>query len=145
MNDQLLPGPTLGPSLIGVLLRFPQHTVAISGDIKGMFHQIHLLPRDKYVLCFPWRNMCREAEPEIYEWQVLPFGTTCSPCCAIHDHVQEHKDDMADLVDIVEHSFYVDNCLHSLPKASEAKAIVDGLRQLLSKGGFEIRQWVCNG
>ncbi|XP_073789840.1 uncharacterized protein [Danio rerio] len=147
LNDQLLPGPTLGPSLLGVLLRFRQHTVAISGDIKGMFHQVRLLPGDKSVLRFLWRGMCREVEPEIYEWQVLPFGTTCSPCCAIHalqHHVQEHKEGKTELVDIVEHSFYVDNCLHSVPTASEAKVIVDGLRQLLSEGGFEIRQWACN-
>ncbi|XP_052412579.1 uncharacterized protein LOC127957915 [Carassius gibelio] len=147
LNDQLLPGPTLGPSLLGVLLRFRQHTVAISGDIKGMFHQVRLLPGDKPILRFLWRDMNREAEPEIYEWQVLPFGTTCSPCCAIHalqQHVQGHKDDMADLVDIVEHSFYVDNCLHSVPTTSEAKEKVDGLRQILSEGGFEIRQWACN-
>lgn len=147
LNDQLLPGPTLGPSLLGVLLRFRQHTVAMSGDIKGMFHQVRLLPKDKPVLRFLWRDMCREVEPDIYEWQVLPFGTTCSPCCAIfalQHHAQGHKDDMAHLVDIVGHSFYVDNCLHSTPTADEAKATVDGLRQLLSDGGFEIRQWASN-
>ncbi|KAI7805208.1 hypothetical protein IRJ41_001894 [Triplophysa rosa] len=147
LNDQLLPGPNLGPPLLGVLLRFRQHSVAISGDIKGMFHQVRLLPGDKSVLRFIWRDMCREAEPDIYEWQVLPFGTTCSPCCAIYalqHHVQGHKGDMDNLVDIVEQSFYVDNCLHSVQTTSEAKEIVDGLRQFLSQGGFEIRQWACN-
>lgn len=79
LNDLLLPGPALGPTLLGVLVRFRQHAVAVSGDIKGMFHQIRLLPADKPVLRFIWRNMEREQEPSIYEWQVLPFGTTCSP------------------------------------------------------------------
>ncbi len=51
-NDQLLPGPTLGPSLLGVLLRLRQHTVAISGD------QVHLLPGDKSVLSFLRRDIC---------------------------------------------------------------------------------------
>lgn len=46
LNDQLFPGLALGPSLLGVLLRFRQHTVVVSGDIKGMFHQIRLLPAD---------------------------------------------------------------------------------------------------
>lgn len=40
LNNSLLPGPTLGPSLLGVLLHFRQHSVAISGDIRGMFHQV---------------------------------------------------------------------------------------------------------
>jgi hypothetical protein len=91
--------------------------------------------------------MDREADPGIYEWQVLPFGTTCSPCCAIYAlqfHAQEHQDTMAGLADIVENSFYVDNCLHSTPDQGEARAIIDGLCQSLLKGGFEIRQWACN-
>lgn len=83
LNDLLLPGPTLGPFLLVVLIRFRQYPVAVSGDIKSMFHQIRLLPSDKPVLRFVWRNMQRTEEPSIYEWHVLTFGTVCSPCCAI--------------------------------------------------------------
>lgn len=147
LNEHLFPGPALGPSLLGVILRFRQHAIAVSGDIKGMFHQIRLLAGDKSVLRFIWRNMNREADPDIYEWQVLPFGTTCSPCCAIYAlqfHAQEQKDIMASLVDIVENVFYVDNCLHSSTDQGEAEAIIDGLCQSLLEGGFEIRQWACN-
>lgn len=46
LNESLLPGPTLSPSIVGVLLRVREHSVAISGDIKGMFHQVCLLPED---------------------------------------------------------------------------------------------------
>lgn len=84
LNDLLFPGPTLGPSLLSVLLRFRQHAVLVSGDIKGMFNQIRLLPADKLMLRFVWWSMHRTEEPRIYEWQVLPFGKICSPCCAIY-------------------------------------------------------------
>lgn len=147
LNELLLPGPPLGPSLLGVLLRFRQHSVAVSGDIKAMFHQIRLQPTDTPVLRFIWRDMQREEEPTIYEWQVLPFGTTCSPCCAVYAlqrHVQDNYGDQSNLVEVVEHSFYVDNCLHSTPTTAEAKALVDNLRKLLLEGGFEIRQWASN-
>ncbi len=82
LNELLLPGPTLGPSLLAVLLRFREHSVAISSDIRGMFHQVRLLPQDKPLLRYIWRDMQRDRVPDVYEWQVLPFGTTCSPCCA---------------------------------------------------------------
>lgn len=146
LNDLLLPGPALGPSLLGVLLRFRQYPVAVSGDIKGMFHQIRLLSANKPVLRFIWREMKRTEEPKIYEWQVLPFGTTCSPCCAIYA-LQRHIQDTSEsnhLIDCVEQSFFVDNCLHSTHSKEEAKDLVDGLRQLLHTGGFEIRQWASN-
>ncbi|KAK7890973.1 hypothetical protein WMY93_022936 [Mugilogobius chulae] len=147
LNDYLLPGPTLGPTMIGVLLRFRRHAVAISGDIKSMFHQIRLLPADKPLLRFLWRNMEKTSEPRIFEWQVLPFGTTCSPCCAVYalqQHVRDHEPPDSLLMKVVEHSFYVDNCLHSVSKVEDAKALIDDLRALLSKGGFEIRQWASN-
>lgn len=50
LNSQLLPGPILGPSILGVLLRFRQHKPAISGDIRSIFHQVRLLPQDKPLL-----------------------------------------------------------------------------------------------
>ena len=52
LNRHLLPGPTLGPSLLGVLLRFRQDRVAVSGDIKGMFHQVRLVEEDQPLLRF---------------------------------------------------------------------------------------------
>ncbi len=52
LNQFLLPGPTLSPSLLAVLLRFREHSIAISSDIKGMFHQVRLLPDDMSLLRF---------------------------------------------------------------------------------------------
>ncbi|KAL4008256.1 hypothetical protein ACER0C_002108 [Sarotherodon galilaeus] len=147
LNSQLLPGPILGPSLLGVLLRFREHTVAISGDIKAMFHQIRLLPEDRPLLQFLWRSMRKDEEPSMYEWQVLPFGTTCSPCCAtyaLQRHVRDNRQGNEDILDTVEKAFYVDNCLHSLQSAEEAKTLIDRMRELLAKGGFEIRQRASN-
>lgn len=57
LNESLLPGPILGPSLLGVLLRFREHSVAVSGDVKGMFHQVRLLEQDRPILRFLWRDM----------------------------------------------------------------------------------------
>ncbi|XP_067654470.1 uncharacterized protein [Haliotis asinina] len=67
LNENLLPGPQLGSSLIGVLLRFRQHRVAISGDIKAIFHQVRLLPKDRPLLRFIWRDMDQTVPPNIYE------------------------------------------------------------------------------
>ncbi|XP_062287006.1 uncharacterized protein LOC133992303 [Scomber scombrus] len=147
LNNYLLPGPTLGSSLLGVLVRFREHPVAISGDIKQMFHQVRLLPSDQPLLRFLWRDLQSENPPDVYEWRVLPFGTTCSPCCATFA-LQRHMLYYSETEDRVRHAvqkhFYVDNCLLSTSSPEEARDLVDKLRVLLASGGFEIRQWASN-
>lgn len=147
LNELLLPGPTLSSTLLGVLLRFREHSVAVSSDIKAMFHQVRLLPKDKSLLRFLWRDLKTEDPPSVYEWQVLPFGTTCSPCCAtyaLQTHVINHSLPGEDVREAVERCFYVDNHLQSLSSIDEAKKLVDKLKALLATGGFELRQWVSN-
>lgn len=80
LNQQLLPGPTLGAFLLGVLIRFGERPIALSGDIQVMLYQEHLLPEDRPLLRFLWRDLKMDEAPKIFEWQVLPFGTTSSPC-----------------------------------------------------------------
>lgn len=147
LNELLLPGPNLGASLLGVLLRFRERSIAVSSDIKGMFHQVRLLPEDRPLLHFIWRDLQRDTHPKVYEWQVLPFGTTCSPCCAIYAlqrHVHDHSDQGDDVRDSIEKNFYVDNWLQSFSSPDVATEVVDKLRSLLSEGGFELRQWASS-
>ncbi len=147
LNDNLLPSPTLGPPLLGVLLRFRQYAVAISGDIRAMFHQIRMLPEDQPLLRFLWRDMERDRTPDIYKWRVLPFGTTCSPCCAtyaLQRHVRDNTEGNEEVVEPIQQSFYVDNCLQSLQCQHQAKKLIDKMRALLTTGGFDIRQWASN-
>ncbi|XP_051809278.1 uncharacterized protein LOC127535407 [Acanthochromis polyacanthus] len=147
LNDYLLPGPNLGATLLGVLLRFREHAVAISADIKGMFHQVRLLPEDRALLRFVWRDVSKEEFPAVYEWQVLPFGTTCSPCCAtfaLQRHVTENSQPNEDVRISIEKCFYVDNWLQSVPTRAMARHLVDKLRALLASAGFELRQWASS-
>ncbi|KAJ8016053.1 hypothetical protein DPEC_G00003140 [Dallia pectoralis] len=111
-----------------------------------MFHQVQLLPEDRPLLRFLWRQE-KEEPPDVFEWQVLPFGTTCSPCCAtfaLQRHVAENSEPGEDVRVSVERCFYVDNCLQSLPSPAEARQLVDKLRNILKSGGFELRQWASN-
>lgn len=112
-----------------------------------MFHQVRLLPEDKPLLRFIWRNMRKEDQPDIYQWEVLPFGTTCSPCCAtfaLQKHVRDQQAGDEGVRQSIEQSFYVDNCLQSLPTVEQARQLVDKMRSFLASGGFEIRQWASN-
>ena len=47
-------GPDLVNSLVGVLTRFRKNKVALVADVKAMFHQIKVDPRDQNALRFLW-------------------------------------------------------------------------------------------
>lgn len=47
LNDQLLQGPNLTGSLIGVLPRFRQEPVTFMSDIKCMFYQVRVTEKIK--------------------------------------------------------------------------------------------------
>ena len=54
VNDNLLQGPVLTNSLVGVLLRFRNEEVAIQVNIKSMFYQVRIPAKDKDLLRFIW-------------------------------------------------------------------------------------------
>ncbi len=119
----------------------------MSGDIKAMFHQVRLLPEDRPLLWLLWRDLQMNEAPRTFEWLVLPFGTTSSPCCAIYAlqrHTCQHPLTDEEIRFSVERCFSVDNCLQSLPTTDAARSLIDRLRTILSGAGFEIRQWACN-
>lgn len=114
---------------------------------SSMFHQVRLLKEDQPLLRFLWRDCKRDNPPSVYKWRVLPFSTTCSPCCAIfalQKHVLDHSNPGEDVCETVMQSFYVDNCLWTSATVVEAKVLVDKLQKLLDEGGFELRQWASN-
>ena len=48
LNKELLPGPDLMNSLLGVLIRFRRETAAIMCDIEQMFHSFHVDPEQRF-------------------------------------------------------------------------------------------------
>ena len=54
LNDKLLRGPDLTNTVVGVLIRFRQHPIAVVADIKGMFSQVMVDENDRDSLRFLW-------------------------------------------------------------------------------------------
>ena len=80
--SNLLIGPDLLNSLIGVLMRFRQQRVAIVADIKAMFHQWLVIEEDQPALKFLWRELDINRAPDVYQMRVLIFGVASSPSTA---------------------------------------------------------------
>ena len=56
INDTLLVGPTIHPSLINVLLRFRSHRIALTADVSKMYRVIKLIEEDRNLHRFVWRS-----------------------------------------------------------------------------------------
>ena len=83
LDDELLQGPDLTNSLVGVLTRFHQEPVAFMSDVEAMFHQVRVNPEDHSTLRFLWwPNGNLDLEPEEYMMTMHPFGAVSSPSCA---------------------------------------------------------------
>ncbi|XP_070851598.1 uncharacterized protein [Drosophila suzukii] len=82
LNDTILKGPDMLVSFMGVLLRFRERPIAVSGDIREMFHQIKVCAQDQYSQKFLWRNGEINRPPDTFVMQVMTFGDACSPSLA---------------------------------------------------------------
>ena len=149
LNKELLQGPDLTNSLVGVLTRFRQGPVAMMADIEAMFHQVRVQPEDCDALRFLWwPDNDLNCEPEEYQMMVHLFGGVSSPSCA-NFALQRTADDNAkefgpEIVKSVKRNFYVDDCLKSNENEQEAINAAEQLRLLLARGGFRLTKWLSN-
>ena len=149
LNQQLLQGPDFLNSLVGVLLRFRKEKIAMVSDIKAMFHQVRVDPKDHAFLKFLWwPNGDTKLPVEEFCMKVHLFGATSSPSCANFSLLQTAEDNSIlyeqKIVETVRKNFYMDDCLKSVSSKEEALHLYKKLTDLLRKGGFNLTKWLSN-
>ncbi|XP_062540788.1 uncharacterized protein LOC134208860 [Armigeres subalbatus] len=146
LNSFLLTGPDQLTSLPSVLRRFREFRIAVTGDIREMFHQVMVNKDDQQCQRFLWRDG-EQRSPDVYAMKVMTFGATCSPSCAqyVKNHnarrCQERYPRAAEAI-INEH--YVDDMLSSEETEEDAAKLAKDVRFVHAEAGFEIRNWLSN-
>lgn len=82
MNGTALPGPKLQADIFNISIKFRKEPGAIVGEVRQMYHQIALLPEDRPLHRFLWRDLDTSNEPEVYEFLRYVFGGCYGPFCA---------------------------------------------------------------
>ena len=149
LNDQLLQGPDLTNTLVGVLTRFRQGQITFMCDIEAMFYQVRVSPSDcDYLQLLWWPDGDLKKDPEEYQMLVHLFGGASSPSCANFTLKKTAEDNKAAFdtitVETVKRNFYVNDCLKSVATNPGAVRLVGELREMLSKGGFRLTKWISN-
>ena len=142
LNDTLLTGPTLYPTLETILLRFRFYLVAVSVDISKMYIEVNLEPKDRDLHRFLWRD--EPTGPLIdYRMTRVTFGVSSYPYLAIRA-LQQIAADFSHLyptaIPLVFTSFYVDDLLTGADMPEQALKIHHDLKALLLKGRFDLRK-----
>ena len=146
LNNKLLPGPDLLQSLIGIIFRFREHPITLSADTEAMILQVAVTNDDDRCLRFLWPENS-EQKIEVYEFTWNVFGAKSLPTCANYALHQVAKDNAVNdesLVRTVQRNFYMDDFLKSVGTPREATEIHQKVRDILSKGGFNLTKWITS-
>ena len=73
INDYWAKGPKLN-NLVGILFRFREESIVMTGDIKKMYHAIKLSELDQHTHRFLWRDCNVTRDPYSYMMTSVSFG-----------------------------------------------------------------------
>ena len=147
LNDYWAKGPDMLNNLLGVLLRFRENKIAISGDIKKMYHAIKIEGVDQQTHRFLWREM-NTRKPDTYVMTSLSFGDR--PAAAIAAVALKKTAEMAgeefpNASVTIKNNSYVDDIIDSFDNKAKATEMTEQIDSVLKKGGFEVKKWIVSG
>ena len=143
LNQALLVGPTLQPTLSDILLKFRCYPIALNSDISKMYREVLLHPPDKDLHRFVWRAI-PSAPLQDYRMCRVTFGVSASPYLAVRTLQQTARDHGGDYPEVTHHifnSFYVDDFLGGADSTQEAAELFLNMRKVLQQGGFNLTKW----
>lgn len=149
LNSCLAKGPDCYMNnLIGILLRWREEQVALVGDIRKMFHSIHLKPLEQHCHRFLWRDLETDQEPDVYVMTRVNMGDTPAPAIsteAMYKTADMFETDSPKAANLLKRSSYVDDLIDSQPSTAEALKIARETEDMLAKGGFAVKCWQFTG
>ena len=149
LNQELVTGPDLLKSLVGIILRFRIGKVAVIADLEEFFHHVGVPESDADLLQFQWSDDIHSNDPP-YVMQMLVhiFGAKDSVTCAIHALYQTARDYHQDFDPLTFwtslYSFYVDDLLQSYLSEEVATTMVHKLIACTCRGSFRLTKWMSN-
>lgn len=148
LNEQLIAGPDLTSSLVGVLIRFREELIPFTADIESMFYQVRVPEHQQSFLRFLWwPNGDLSKELKAYQMCVHIFGASSSPGCAnfaLRRTAVDHGSDVSpEATDVLNDNFYVDDLIKSTETESQASKLACEVALLCSKGGFNLTKFTA--
>ena len=113
LNQSLMVGPTLHPTLENIILKFRVYPIALTADVSKMYREVELSEPDRDFHRFLWRSTPDGAILD-YRMTRVTFGVSASPYLAVRTLQQtaaDHGQDQPEAAQHIRSSFYVDDLL----------------------------------
>ena len=147
LNDYWAKGPDLLNNFLGILIRFSEKKVALTGDIKKMYHAVRISLLDQHTHGFLWRNMETERKPDPYT--IMPVSFRDRPAstittAALRKTAKMGQDIYPAATETVLRNTYMD-ILDNVDSMEKAKCITTNIEELIKRGAFQIKGWIMSG
>ena len=152
LNDCLQVGPNLIPQLFDVLVKFRSNPIALTADIEKAFLMISMNESSKDLLRFLWFKDPTEVHPDVVQFRFcrLVFGLRPSPSILVStiryhlDFCEKLNPELREVINLLRERLYVDDFLGGADSVKEAEEIYQESREIMRKGGFNLRKWNSN-
>ena len=140
-------GPNTLNDLFGILIRFRTHIYGLVADIKKMYHTIHTTDLERHVRRLVFRNLDETQELKTYGPTRVMFGdrpaaAISTVCIKETAEIYKHLDEKS--AAMIDNDMYVDDLTSGTNSTDEIELRKKGIREILRKGGFEIKGFVTS-
>ena len=149
LHNCLYTGPKFGQKIMGIIMRFCIHKVALTADVKKAFLMISVSPQDRDILRFLWIDNIQKKPPEVvvFRFSRVIFGVSLSPFplnATIKHHLEGYRETYPELVQAFLRSVYVDDVSFGAEDDDSAYELYLKSKCVLAEGGFNHRKFITN-
>ncbi|XP_055585175.1 uncharacterized protein LOC129738027 [Uranotaenia lowii] len=146
LNDILMVGPVVQEDIRSIIMRARKHQIMLIGDIKQMYRQILVDPRDTPMQRIIWRSNST-APLATFELKTVTYGTASAPFLAtrvLQQLADDEQKDFPEAATILKQDFYVDDLFSGAETVEKVISLRKQLDALCQRGGFELCKYASN-
>ena len=144
LNNYWAKGPDLLNNLLDVLLCLKEGQVAITGDIKRMYHAGKIPLLDQHTHRFLWQNFDTSHDPDIFVITSVSFGDKPAgniAITALQKTAEMGENRYPDAASVILKNTYVDDIVDSVNSHKEVVELTKQIDELMESGGFKVKVW----
>ena len=149
LNECLHKGPKFEQSILGILLRFRTHRIALIADIEKAFLMVAIAENDRDFLRFLWVRDVASEDLQVCKFRFCRavFGVSSSPFllnATVQHHLKQYVSSHPTLVSQITASLYVDDIVSGAQNEQQAYQLYSEAKKIFQAGGFNLRKFVTN-